>query len=268
MALDAILDAIDTLPEPVRALYKPIGEGDFKGKFILDVAPASGFALENVTGLKSAYSAQKTEAETLKAALKGYEGIKDKPSEIAAKLKKLQELEAFDPESEADKRAAVKAKGQIDAVVAKHEEERGVLESRASKAQSQVERLLVREAAITAATRQKGDPDLLMPFILSRVRVKSDGDGDGDPVVEVLDEKGAVDFAVKDGKPVPMTIDDLVGKMKTDQKYGRLFESGQSGTGAKPSNGSGGSKTITRQQFEALDPASKQTTIRTHTIVD
>src|SRR4051794_27617528 len=52
MALKAIVETIDSVPEAVRGLYK-----EAEGKFILDVESVEGYALEDVSGLKSTLGA-------------------------------------------------------------------------------------------------------------------------------------------------------------------------------------------------------------------
>ena len=62
MAIKSIIASLEDAPENVRSLYRE-GTADegAEGKFILDVEPADGFSLENVDGLKSALSSERTE---------------------------------------------------------------------------------------------------------------------------------------------------------------------------------------------------------------
>jgi hypothetical protein len=210
--------------------------------------------------LRTAVSSVKDELSQAQKSLDAFKGLKSKPSEIATKLKRLEELEAIDPESEADKRAALKAQTMIDAKVQEYEGKLTPLQEELKRRRAQIEKLSLEQAARTAAARHKGDPELLMPFVRQRTRTKENDEGE--IVFEVLNDSGAPDFAVHDGKALPATIDDLMLGLKNDAKYGRLFEgSGRSGSESQHSNGSGKGKTITRKDFEALNPVERHKTV-------
>lgn len=262
MTIKAMVDTIEDVPEALRDYYKPAeGEG-VDGKFVLSVEASGGYALENVEGLKSSFGRTKAEADEMRRALESYKGIKEKPSELIAKLTRLRELEALDPETEADKKAALKIKASEEKLAAEFGERNKEIEDRLAKSRSQIERLVRSDQIRQAALKHGGDPDLLEPFASMRTRVRDDDNGD--PVVEVLDDNGLPEFAVRGGKAEPATVDDLIMKMKADPKFGRLFSSsGVTGTGAKPANGSAtGGKTIRRTDFDALDHIRKADMMR------
>jgi hypothetical protein len=232
MPLKALLDSLDGLSDAEKALYKPVAEGDNAGKFMLDVEPVSGLSLENVTGLKNALSTTKSELETSKEALKGFDGLKFKPSVIKERLSKLERLEKIDPETEAGRLAEEKINARLEEVNRGHSREIEKRDGRERTLMSQVEKLLIDNQAAAAIAKHKGTPELLIPVLRPRLKVE---EVDGVFSVKVLDEKGAQEFAIHDSKAVPATIEDLVLKFKTDPVYGRAFEgSGQSGTGSDP----------------------------------
>lgn len=235
MPLKALLDSLDGLSDAEKALYKPVAEGDHAGKFMLDVEPVAGLSLENVTGLKNALSTTKSELETSKEALKGFDGLKLKPSVIKEKLSKLERLEKIDPETEAGRLAEEKINARLEEVNRGHSREIEKREGRERTLMSQVEKLLIDNQAAAAIAKHKGTPELLIPVLRPRLKVE---EADGQFAVKVLDEKGAQEFAIHDSKAVPATIEDLVCKFKADPVYGRAFEgSGQSGTGSDPNRG-------------------------------
>lgn len=255
--LKAVVDDVGAVPEALREMYKPVGEGELAGKFMLQVEPAAGLELGEVASLRAQYGETAAKAKDLQQALDSYKGIKEKPSELAKKLARLAELEAIDPDSEADKRAALKVQSREEALAKEYDGKLSERDATIEQLRGSVEKFMRTDTARAAAAKYGGDADLLEPFILQRTRVSYDGDGT--PKVEVLDQKGGIEYAVRGGKVEPATVEDLVIQMRGDPRFGRLFDaSGTTGTGAKPANGgASNAKTIQRGAFEQL-PAAQQ----------
>jgi len=90
---------------------------------------------------------------------------------------------------------------------------------------------LLNAEATSAIASEKGVPDLLMPFVMQQAKVQQLDNGDY--VARVLDETGEVRY---NGKGDPMTVTELVQSMKSDAKYGRLFDAEVTpGGGVQPS---------------------------------
>jgi hypothetical protein len=85
MAIEAQRDSLDGLDENVASLYR---EQD--GKFVLDVTPTGGLALEDVSGLKSALEKERENGRRLKA----YEGID--PEAAREALRRLADTKTSD----------------------------------------------------------------------------------------------------------------------------------------------------------------------------
>lgn len=252
MALKAIVDKLDSVPEAHRGLYAA-GKADdgTEGKFVLQVESVSGFALENVEGLKSALGKERTKVGTLEAAVAGFKGLD--PEKVKTDLAKLADLEKIDPATEADKIAEAKVRAATDQLVAKHTQEADALKSTIAGLSKSLEGYAIDAVATAAIAKEKGVPELLMPLIRAQTRVKM---ADGKVAVEVLDKDGNV--RIGDAKGNPMTIEGLVAEMKSSEAYGRAFEgSGQSGTGKRPGETGGPAKTTqgnvggTREEREA-----------------
>ena len=62
MALEAILDNLEGLSEPIAKEYK---KSDTDDKYYLSVTPKDGWALEHVTGLKNSVESTRVERDTL-----------------------------------------------------------------------------------------------------------------------------------------------------------------------------------------------------------
>lgn len=244
MALKALVDsaAHAALPESVRALYRADA-----GRFILDVEPVGDFRLEDVGGLKTALSAERTKAEQLGAASKMFEGLD--PAAAREALKKVGDMAKWTPEE--------KVREQIEAQTRQLSEKHGrELESANGKAKTyrgQVEKLMVENKALEALGKHAKSPQLLLPHVLGNVRVVEDEKGTLRAVV--VDARGNPRITNKTGSTDEMSIEELVESMKADPVYAPAFNpTPAAGTGSGPNGGggSGGAKTVSRSDPEAV----------------
>ncbi|ODT09445.1 MAG: hypothetical protein ABS35_42970 [Kaistia sp. SCN 65-12] len=228
MALKALLASLDGIDDATKALYV---EKD--GKFILDVETVEGFALEDVSGLKTALGKERTareNAERLTAAFKDIDPAKAKEA-----LAKVEEWGNLDPSKEADKIANSKFEAAKTQLLEKHTGELTSRDERIGHLTKTVEGLLIDAAATSALAEAKGSVELLLPHVRAHTRVK---EVDGKFQVEVIDKDGNAKIA--DSKGTPMDIKGLVAEMRQSEAFGRAFEaSGNSGTGKQPGNGGG-----------------------------
>lgn len=221
MPLQLTVDSIDTLPEPVRALYKP--EGD---KFRLDL---DGY--EDPSGLKSALDKERRAARDSSREVAAWKALGKTPEDIQALL-------AAQAEAERDK--LTKA-GDFDKLKAQmneqHQTELAKREEGAKKLREQLETHLVDAQAATAlaAAGAEGGPELLMPHVKARVRVIEDN---GKFVVRVVDAEGNPRV---DSKGNFLGISDLVSEMRQLPAFAPCFPRAQ-GSNA-PGSTPGGSRT-------------------------
>jgi hypothetical protein len=249
--IKAIVETTDGLSEPIAQLYEP-QEG---GKFRLKVEPAEGFALENIDGLKSALSKERTTREKLEKEAAKYRDLD--PDRAREALTKLQELEGIDPEKEADKLAAAKIEAAKRQLIEKHGGEVKQRDERIGSLTKIVENLMVDQVATAALAEARGAVDLLLPHVQKYTRVV---ERDGSFAVEVLNEDGTTKIN-GDGKNA--TIKDLIAEMRASERYGRAFDaSGHSGTGKAPVNGAGGAGS--RLQRSKMSRAEKAAYLREH----
>lgn len=237
MALKAIVESLDSLPEGIREHYV---EKD--GKFVLGVEPVGGFALEDVTGLKTALGKERGSREALEKASAKWKDLD--PDKARDALAKLEELADIDPKKEADKIAAAKVEAIRSQFVESHKKELKAREAVIANHRSQIERLLIDAEATSALAEAKGSVDLLLPHIRSAARV-----------IEREDGSFGVEIASKEGGPrvngsgQNMTIKELVQEMRQSEVFGRAFDaSGQSGTGKVP-GATGGTGALKRSQM-------------------
>lgn len=248
MTLKAVLENIADAPEAVRDFYS---EQD--GKFVLNVEPVGGYALEDVSGLKSALGKERTTREALEKQVVRFKDID--PDKAMSALQELEELRAIDPTKEADKIADSKFNAAKAQLLEKHEGELKARDERSKHLSGTIDHLLREQRATTALAEAKGAVELLLPHVLKNTRTV---ERDGGFEVEVVDPDGNVRI---DGKGNNMSIKDLVAEMRQSDLYGRAFEaSGKNGTGMAPNSGSGGGTgTLKRSKMSAADKAAYMT---------
>lgn len=245
MALKAILTADEhkALAEPLQKEY-----AQKDGRYMLDVEPVDDVALENVKGLKTALSKERTAREGLEKTMKAFEGLDAEKARSA--LQKIEEMADWKPED--------KVKEQIESIknqlTDKYKKEIEKLEGRKGHLAKKIEQLLIDAKAVQALSEEKGNAKLLLPHIRSVCRVEETQDGDF--VARVLDDHGNIRLTEAGGSHDPMEIPELVKLMKKMDTYAPAFAgTGASGSGARGSFGAGGSGVYRLSVEEARDPA-------------
>ena len=241
MALKAILDTLDGLAADVAKEYTKGTDG----KFVLQVTPINGFALENVEGLKTALGKERENNRVATESIKAFEGLD--PIKAREALTKITEMANWTPEQ--------KVKEQIEAIksqlVDAHGKEKTTLEKKLQSYQKQLSNALITAAATQAISAHKGIPDLLLPHVERQTRIRETGDGQ--LVVEVIDKDGNPRV---DGNGKPLSIEMLVEGMKASDTFARAFEgSGASGSGAGNKGGAGNGQQHILNTDDAKNPA-------------
>jgi hypothetical protein len=222
MSLKAVVEKIEDAPEAVRSFY---AEKD--GKFVLAVEEADGFALENVSGLKSALGKERSTREQLERDVVRFKDID--PDKAREALSKWEEFQTIDPAKEADKIANTKFEAARDQLVKTHQAEIGQRDDRIGKLTGAVDTLTRKQQATLAIAEAKGAVELLLPHVLNHTKVKETDNGFD---VEVVDASGATRF---NAKGEPMTVADLVAEMRGSDTFARAFDGdGQGGSGKQP----------------------------------
>lgn len=230
MSLKAVVESIDVVPEAVRGFYQ-----ETDGKFILQVEPVDGYALEDVQGLKTTLGKEMTLRKKLEKDVVRFKDID--PEKAREALSRLEELGNLDPAKEADKIANTKFEAAKAQLLDKHKGEIEAREGKIGSLTKTIESLLIDANATAAIAEAKGSVELLLPHVQKHTRVR-EAEG-GKYLVEVVDKDG--NARIGNAKGDPMTISDLVQEMRRSDAFGRAFEgSGQSGSGKQPGNGGGG----------------------------
>lgn len=239
MAIKAIVAKLEDAPENIRSLYRAgTAEEGAEDKFVLDVEPADGFNLENVEGLKTALSSERTEHGKTKAKVKAFEGLD--PVKAKEAIAKIEELGTLDPKKDVDRLVEEKVQAQLTQVNERHTTELEARDKKIKGRDALLRRALVHDAALKAIMAEKGDPDLLLPHVLPSIQLDMEEDeetGEVRPKIKVVDAAGNV--RIGDSQGNPMKIDQLVGELKKHAKFSQLFEGdGVPGTG----DGEGGDR--------------------------
>lgn len=263
MALKAIIGALTDAPEALRGEYRPgTKEEGLEGKFVLDVTPDGGFALENVSGLKQAVSSERGLREKAEAGLKAFGDLK--PDDVAAKMAKLADLEKIDPAKEADKLAEAKAQSKIEQVTKAHAEELAKAQTVAEKAMKGLKTRTMQAAVNEALSKADAlNPEALRLKLQSHIRLKETGNEDDPFTVEVV---GADGNPLVDGQAKALGLDTFVQELRKDAAWATSFKpAGKQGSGAEGGGTGGAGTTMTRSAFDALDAQARMDTIKAGT---
>ncbi len=146
--LQPFVDSLDAAPEALRDAYV---ERD--GKFFLNVVSKEGFALEDVSGLKTALGKERTRADNLEKTSAKFKDID--PDKARAALTELEELKQIDPAKEADKLANTKFEAAKTQLLEKHTGEITAKDERIGLLTKTVENLMVDQVATAALAEAK-----------------------------------------------------------------------------------------------------------------
>ena len=208
MALKALLDSLDGLPEAIAAHYTKTQDG----KFVLGVEESAGYALENVAGLKKALIDEREAHKQAAKALKAFEGIED----AAAARDALEKLKAGSLKGSAE---LDEYRKQLEAKVAK---DLAAATGKVTAYEKQLQELRFGTEARDAISKAKGKANLLLPIIERRVRW--DAGTDGKLTMLLVGDDGKPMISPKAGSSDPMTIADFVATLKTQPDYAPAFE--------------------------------------------
>lgn len=226
---------LNKVPADFRGLYKQDGD-----KVVLDVEHVGvKSAVSAITGLNQALKAERAASKGRAAPidLSPLKEFGDTPDTILAKF-----IEVRDGLAGQIKNVDVnKIKADL---ATEYTTKVSKAETRATKAEASFHKRVVVGDAKSAIAQHKGDVTLLLPFVLANAKVITLDDGELD--VQVVDETGAVRYSGVTGKP--MTVAERVAEMKTQDQYGKLFESEAPNGGGAPAGGASGRPANQQQQ--------------------
>lgn len=255
MALKAIIDSLDGLPEDVQKEYK-----QQDGKYILDVTPVSGYELGNTEDLKKKIGDTNLKCEdaiktrdAAKQKLKAFEGVD--PTEVATMKTQLEKFKNIDPNLDPDKLVEERAKALMADKLAdtnkKHEQALSDEKANSASLKEQVRKNLIISGAKSALAKHKGSEKLLLPTVINASLMIADEEGNF--TAGIKGDNGEPKLSMEAGNNGNMTIDEYVKIMSEDEDYAPAF-GGTGSTGGGGGGGGGGGQgkitRITRSQAE------------------
>jgi hypothetical protein len=240
----------DALNEADRVHYRQDGDRYFAEVDPVTIDGADGekatFALENITGLRSALGGSRKECRELKDKVADYEsrfkGLD--PDEARTAIEKVRQIsDAGSDEDRKKEIEAVKAsfEAQYKKQVAALEGQLQVATEKADKYAAHIKQSKIREAAVAAIQAERGSVDLLLPHIESQCRVVADRDDPDNAdlfVIEVVDSKGQPRYSMKQASAgQPMAPAEYVSQLRMSDTFAPAFEGARAaGSGASGSS--------------------------------
>ncbi len=237
MKLEPVLESLEGIPEDFHENYEEGEDGKYHLALVKDFVPKD--KVEDVTGLKSALQKERQNAKSFAQQLKEFQ---EKYGDIDPdEVKELRDARAKAEEEKA------KAEGRWDDLKKQlneaHQKDLAKKDQVIEGLKKTLERHLVDGQAATAINQASGS-DLLLPFVKERVKVVQEDNGEF--AVRVVDEHGNPKV---NGQGDYMSINDLVGEMREQERYAALFKA--------PINGGGGGTPPNEGEGTGRPPAGK-----------
>ena len=239
MAMLPVIAKLEDVDEKFRSEYREgTTEEGLKGKHVLEVTTAEGWALENVRGLKNSLSAARTERDGFKRQLGEY-GEELTPAKVQDLLKQIEELRKGGKSDEVAIEAVKKQLG--DKHTAELVEKDKVLVQR----DLEISELLIESEATRAITELEGNVTLLLPHV--RTKCAIDRSGDKPKAIVLQDDGKTPRLSMKQGNDDNMTVAEFVESLKNDDTFSPAF-AGSSATGSGKGDTPGGPRKPTTSQ--------------------
>lgn len=237
MGLKGKVNKLDEVQEAFRSLYKEVKKDGQEPFYALDVEDMEH--KDDITGLKNALEDERRQNTERGQRLTALE---------AEKTKLAGDLETARKSKGSDESAIESAKKEL---IEKHTGELTAANKKSDGYRAALDKVVRMDAARAAIARAKGSPDLLLPHVLDRTQFVENQDGTF--AVVVVNEKGTP--RIGDSQGNPMTLDQLVAEMKSNEVYGRAFEASPAGGSGAQNNGGGasGKRSVSARDQDALN---------------
>jgi hypothetical protein len=252
MALKPFVESDSDIPAGLESHYSLDEES---GRYLLQVAPSDGFALENVAGLKSTLGKFKERAQNAEGALQTFQALEMNAEELSTALGELNALrESQGNESEqvtALKQSIENLKQQAKAEVDKAT---APIKSKLDARTRQLEQVAIVNELQKAIVEEGGNPTLLIPALMPQVKAKEMDDGSIRPVV--IDKDGTERISINGTEMGNLSFSELVAEIKEKPEYAPAFSaSNASGGGINGSVNNNTRGKLTAEQAGRLSMA-------------
>lgn len=208
-----ILENLDDLNEGVREEYEELEDGRFR----LKLESLGDMEVADTGALKRALENEREAARKARENLRRYTeaGIED-PAAAKAAIDKVAEMADWDPDKKAEEaREALRTE-----MARTFGNEKKELETKIGDYRDQLEKILRKDALVSAITRAKGNIALLQPALMPFVQMRESDDGK--LVVKVVNEDGSERIGSSDGSA--MSIDQLVAEVRGKREFSAAFD--------------------------------------------
>lgn len=223
--LKIIADKVDELPEGLRSAAKA------EGNVVVVTELPAGFAIEDISALKSSLSEARKERDEAKRVVKAFEGID--PASAAEAREALDKLKA----------GQLKGSKEIDefkaSVEAKMAQERAALESKLAARTEALRERMVRGELAPVIAKLGGSESMDAILTLASQSIRIEETADGSLRHSIVDASGKPRVTKKGGSADPMGFDELIAEMRDASSTRGLFKAQATG-GAGGSSQTGG----------------------------
>lgn len=227
MGLKAVVENLEEVPEGVRDFYEEQEGGGYA--LAVEGLESDGPTEKDLKEVKAALARANKEAGDRRKAIQQWEALGKSPEEISELLEAQEEAEQRKAEQKGEWE---KLRTQLQE---KHTQALGEKDEVIAGLEKQLDRLIIDHAIVEGASEHEGFADLLPKHARDFIRIEQEN---GSRRAIVVDEKGERRIN-DDGSD--MTISELVGWMKTQERYHPLFKgNGVAGGGAGGGSGAGG----------------------------
>lgn len=215
------------LPEAERAYYVKLDNG---AGYVPDADPVvignSRWAVEDVGGLKHALSSANSLGERLKGTLTAYEGL-GTVDEVRTAVDFKKNHKPGTTEAE--------IKSITDQLTAKYEGEKKTLAQERDRLAADLQREVLEGTAVRAVAAKKGRAHMVLPHVLSQLKLVRDETGRSH--VRVINRDGQVRLSEKPGSTSPMDVEELVETIRQNDDWRGAFDSDAKPGAGTPTGG-------------------------------
>lgn len=224
--MKAVLQSLEGLSDAIKAEYV---ERD--GKFYAKIEEVDGWNLEDVQKLKGSLQLARKEGDDWKRKFKELHGaVGETPIEKVLKaVERIDEIEKWNP----DEKLKEKLSNQKRDLEGKHKVDVDAIEKKLKETIAQLEKHVVRGAAIKAIVEQAGADtvELLLPHVVSRMKMFQN-EKTGDYYEAVVSDDGEARVSLKSGVDGFMKADELLQELSKKESLAVVFKNtGKTGTG-------------------------------------
>lgn len=245
-----VIGDLNGVEEAYRGLYVPLVKdgkevltADGKKIFVLDVEDMEH--KDDITGLKNALETERAQSTERQGKITAHEAT------IAKLNSDLEAAKKSGKSKEGDESAIEAIKKEL---TDRHKVELDQARAQGESYRSALDKAMRTDVARAAISNAKGSADLLLPHVLDRTQFVEEKDAEGKPTgqfkVVVVNEKGAP--RIGDSQGNPMTLDQLVAEMKSNESFGRAFEpEGKGGTGSQTGSTASTGTVTSKKDFKS-----------------